>query len=133
MIGQPQCHGRRAVVIATQTLRSRQPQGRMSPPEIMIKELQAEQGIEGGIAFGKGMRLTCEGTEPIPHGAVESFDMQRPGWLHARSQHGAGLHRQESPVLVPMLDRLRQAERLWHNQPRTPPFAGVHRLAIGAH
>jgi len=62
MLGQPQCHGRRAVVIATQALRSRQPQGRMSPPEIMIKELQAEQGIEGGIAFGKGMRLTCEGT-----------------------------------------------------------------------
>jgi len=35
-------------------------------------------------------------------------------------------------MLVPVFDRLHQAEGLWHNQPRTPPFAGVNRVAIGA-
>jgi hypothetical protein len=35
-------------------------------------------------------------------------------------------------MLIAMLDRLRQGERLWDNQPQTPLLAGVDRLAIGA-
>ncbi len=75
MLGQPQSHGRRPVLIAMHPLPSRQPQGRMSPMEVVIKELQADQGIKGGIAFGEGVRLAREGIEPIAQGAIESFDM----------------------------------------------------------
>jgi len=75
MLGQPQSHGRRPVLIAMHPLPSRQPQGRMSPMEVVIKELQADQGITGGIAEGLGVRLAREGTLPIAQGAIESFDM----------------------------------------------------------
>ena len=75
MIRQPQSHGRRPVLIAMHPLPSRQPQGRMSPMEVVIKELQADQGIKGGIAFGEGVRLAREGIEPIAQSAIESFDM----------------------------------------------------------
>src|SRR6266446_737770 len=32
---------------------------------------------------------------------------------------------------ITMFDRLRQGERFWNDQPRTPPFARQHRLSIG--
>src|SRR5260370_26155986 len=34
---------------------------------------------------------------------------------------------------ITMLDRLRQGERLWDHQRRTPPFARQHALSIGPH
>lgn len=93
MIGQPQSHRGRAVMIAMNaTIGNRQPQGPMSPLEVVIEELQAHQRIPSGIAFGEGVRLAGEGLEPITQDAVESFDMHRPGWLQARSQRGADLH-----------------------------------------
>ena len=36
-------------------------------------------------------------------------------------------------MLITMLDRLRQGERLWDHQRRTPPFARQHTLSIGPH
>ena len=56
MIGQPQGHRWRAVVIATHAIPTRQPQGLMSPMEVVIEELQPHERIPGGIAFGKGTR-----------------------------------------------------------------------------
>ncbi len=56
MIGQPQGHRWRAVVIATHAIPTRQPQGLMSPMEVVIEELQAHEPIPGGIPFGEGMR-----------------------------------------------------------------------------
>ena len=133
MIGQPQSHCRRLLLIATNSLPSRQPQRPMRPMEVVIKQLQTHECIEGGIAFGEGMRLAGESIEPITQSPVEAFNMHRPGWLHPASQCSADLHRQEVPVLIAMLDGLCQGERLWHDQRGTSPFAGAHWLSIGAH
>jgi hypothetical protein len=131
MIGQPQSHRRRAVVIVMHTIGKRQPQGPMSPMEVVIEQLQAYERIPSVIAFGEGMCLTGESIEPITQGAVESFDMHGARWLHQHPQRRAGLHRQQSSVLITMLDGLRQGDRLWDHQPGTPPFARYHALAIG--
>src|SRR5712692_8186468 len=37
------------------------------------------------------------------------------------------------PMLIAMLDGLRQSERFWHDQRGTSPLARAHRLAPGAH
>ncbi len=105
----------------------------MSPMEVVIEELQTQQRIPGDIALGEGVRLAGERIEPIAQGAVESFDMDRASWLHARPYGGAGLHRQQSSVLIAMLDGFRQRDRLGNDQRRTPPFACQHPLAIGPH
>ncbi len=65
MISEPESHGRRAVVIATQAIGNRELQGLMSSVEIVIEELQAHQGIPGVIAFGKRVRLARESIQPI--------------------------------------------------------------------
>lgn len=103
----------------------------MSPMEVVIEQLQAHQGIPGDITFGEGVRLAGEGIEPITQGTIEPFHMHRPSWLQARSQRGADLYRHEASVLITMLDRLRQGDRLCNDQPRTPPLAGAHWLSIG--
>ncbi len=97
----------------------------------MVEELPVPQRIEGGIPFGKSVRLARKGIEPIAQSAVESFDMHRSRWLSLGSQRGTDLHRQQSSPLITMLDRLRQPERLGDDQTRTPPFARAHRLAVG--
>src|SRR5260370_2193767 len=54
-------------------------------------------------------------------------------WLHGCPQRGTDLYRQQSSVLIAMLDRFRQGDRLWHH-PRGPsPFAGGRQLAIGSY
>src|SRR6266446_6932740 len=54
-------------------------------------------------------------------------------WLHGYPQRGTDLYRQQSSVLIAMLDRFRQGDRLWHH-PRGPsPFAGGRQLAIGSY
>ncbi len=39
MIGQPQSHGRRSLLVATHPIRTRQPQGLMSAMEVVVEEL----------------------------------------------------------------------------------------------
>jgi hypothetical protein len=94
MIGQLQSHRRRPAVIAMHALPTRQPQSLMGPMKVVIEELQAYKRIPGRIAFGESVRLAGLSIEPITQGRIESFDMHRPGWPHAWSQRGAGLHRQ---------------------------------------
>ena len=118
-------------MIVTHAIDQREPQSPMGPTEVVIEELQAHQPIPGVIAFGERMRLAGEGVEPITQSAIESFDMHRTRWLHPRPQRGADLHRQQSPMLITMLDRLRQRDRLWNHQPGTPPFARGDRFAVG--
>src|SRR6266487_116210 len=91
MIGQPQNHRRRPPLVAIHAFPTRQPQSPMGSLEVVIEELQAYQRIPGSIPFGEGVRLAGKGIEPIPQGAVESFDMHRPGWLQRRPQRGADL------------------------------------------
>ena len=85
----------------------------MGPMKVVIEELQAYKRIPGRIAFGESVRLAGLSIEPITQGPIESFDMHRPGWPHAWSQRGAGLHRQQSSVPIALLDGLRQGNRPW--------------------
>ncbi len=101
--------------------------------EIVIEELQVHKPVSGGIAFGEGVCLAGKGIEPITQGAVEPFDMHGASWLHPCPQRGAGLYREQSSVLIAMLDGLRQGDRLWNDRRRTPLFAHPHRLSIGPH
>src|SRR5258708_16601323 len=57
--------------------------------------------------------------------------MHSTRWLHLRAQHGTDFHRQEAPMLIAMLDGLRQGQRLWDDQAGTPPLARAHGLSIG--
>src|SRR6266566_9380412 len=103
----------------------------MSPMEVMIEQLQTHKRIESGIPLGESVCLAGEGIEPIAQRPVEPFDMDRTRWLHLRPQYGADLHRQEAPMLIGMLDGLRQGQRLWDDQPWTSPLARAHWLSIG--
>src|SRR2546426_2289917 len=131
MIGQPQSHRRRPVVITMHAIRKRHPQGPMGSMKVVIEELQAHERIPGRIAFGEGVRLAREGIEPITQGAIEPFHMHGPGWLHPYPQRGTDFHREQSSVLITMLDGLRQGECLGDSQPRTSPFARQAALAVG--
>ncbi len=133
MIGQPQGHRWRAVVIATRAIPTRQPQGLMSPMEGVIEELQAHEPIPGGIPFGEGVRLASKGIEPIAQGAVESFDMHRASCLHPPPQRGADLHRQQPPMFIAMLDRLRQRHCRRDHPCRASALACELPLSIGSH
>src|SRR5205807_2305874 len=100
VISQSQSHRWRAVVIATHTLDQRQPQGRMGAMKVVIEQLQADEGIEGGIAFGKGVRFAGERIEPVAQSPVESFDMHGARWLDQHPQRGTGLHPEQVSVLI---------------------------------
>ena len=131
MISYLQSHRWGPLLIAMHAIASLQPQGPMRAMEVVIEELQVHQRIEGGIPFGESVRLAGQGIEPITESSVESFDMHRSRWLHLGPKRGTDLYRQQSSPLITMLDRLRQTERLGDDQTGTPPFARVHRLAVG--
>src|SRR5260370_14365361 len=130
-IGQPESHRRRPLVIAIDAIGTRQPQSPMSPMEVMVEQLQAHERIEGGIPLGESVCLAGESIEPIAQRPVEPFDMHSTRWLHLRAQHGTDFHRQEAPMLIALLDGLRQGHRLWDDQAGTPPLARAHGLSIG--
>jgi hypothetical protein len=96
------------MVIAVHSVPKRQAQCAMCPMKIVIEDLQANECIPGGVPFGKRMGLTGERIEPIAQRAVEPFHLHGPGWSHPWSQHSTDLHRQEAPMLISMLDGLRQ-------------------------
>ena len=64
----------------------------MRPMKVVIEQLQTDQGIPGGIAFGERVCFAGEGIEPITQGPVEPFHMHRARWLCPCSQRGADLH-----------------------------------------
>jgi hypothetical protein len=60
----------------------------MSPMEVMIEELQADQRIPRGISFRKGMRFASEGAEDGPASPNEpADDTLVSGLLHSRATH----------------------------------------------
>src|SRR2546423_15457983 len=105
MIGQPQSHRRRSVVIAMHAIGSRQSQSLMSSMEVVIEELQAHECIPGSITEGFGVCFAGEGIEPIAQGPIEPFHVHRASWLQARSQRGTDFDGQQSSMLITMLDR----------------------------
>lgn len=102
----------------------------MSPMEVLIEELQADQRIPRGIPFGKGMRFASEGIEPITESAVNSLDVNRTGFGNDFAQGGADLNRKEFSMLIPVLDGLRQAHLRWDDQGRTAQLPRTDRLTI---
>src|SRR5438067_5593490 len=79
------------------------------------------------------MCLAGEGIEPITQGPIEPLHMHRANWLNAASQRSADFHRQQSPMLIAMLDRLHQRHRLWNHPRRASALAGPLPLTIGSH
>ena len=133
MIGQPQSHGRRPMVITMHAIGERQLQGPMSSMKVVIEQLQAHKRVPSGIAFGEGVRLAGEGPQPITQGTVEPFHMHRAGWVHIGSQGGTDLHGEQSPMLIAMLDRLCQRQRHRNHPCRASALPSQLPLAIGSH
>src|SRR5258708_12179863 len=102
----------------------------MSPMEVMIEELQADQRIPRGISFRKGMRFASEGIEPITEGAVDSLDVNSTGFGNNFAQNGTDLNGKEFSMLIPVLDGLRQAHLWWYYQRRTAQLPRTNRLTI---
>src|SRR5260370_4549036 len=123
MLRHPQSHRWRPMLRAMYPLPKQQAQGAMSPLKIVIEELQANECIPGHVPFGKRMGLARERIEPIAQRAVEPFHMHSPGWSYAESQRGTDLHRQEVPMLITLLDGLRQRHCLAKYSPRAPAFS----------
>ena len=130
MLGQLKRHGGRLLAIASPGVGDGLPQGRMGAHPVVLKDLKTEQGIPGGIAFSKGMRLARQGIEPIAQAAIEPFDMHRPSEDEVRSQNGADFERDEVPVRIAVFDRLRQSDAIGHLQAGSSPLPGPLRLAI---
>ena len=132
MIGQPQSHRRRPVLIAAHPIHTRQPQSQMGSMEVVIEQRprpRAHRRWHHVWQRRAGCRVRAlSRSRKVP---LSSFDMHGANWLHRRPQRGAGLHRQQSSVLIAMLARLRQGARLGDAPRRTPPFAGQLALAIG--
>jgi hypothetical protein len=104
----------------------------MSPMEVMIEELQADQRIPRGIPFCKGMRFASEGIEPITQGAIDSLDVNSTGFGNDCAQSGTDLNGKEFSMLISMLNGLRQSHLWWDDQRRTPRFPRTNRLTIRA-
>ena len=81
---------------------------------VVLKELQMEQGIEGDITFGKGMRLASEGIEPIAESTIGPLNMDGSGLGDDLAQGGTDLNGEQFPMLITMLDGLRQAH-IWRD------------------
>src|SRR5947207_15055759 len=79
------------------------------------------------------MCLAGEGIEPITQGPIEPLHMHRANWLNAASQRSADFHRQQSPMLIAMLDLLHQRHRLWNHPRRASALAGPLPLTIVSH
>jgi hypothetical protein len=102
----------------------------MSPMEVMIEKLQADERIPCGIPFRKGMRFAREGTEPITESAVDSLDVNSTGFGNNFAQSGTDLNRKEFSMLIPVLDGLRQAHLWGDYQRRTAQLPRTDRLTI---
>ena len=121
------------MVVTTPAIGERQLQSSMGSMKVVIEQLQVHERIPGGIAFGEGMRLAGEGTQPITQGAVEPFHMHRTGWVHIGSQGGTDLHGEQPPLLIAMLDRLCQRQRHRNHPCRASALPSQLPLAIGSH
>jgi hypothetical protein len=106
----------------------------MSPMEVMIEKLQADEripcGIPCGIPFRKGMRFAREGIEPITESAVDSLDVNSTGFGNNFAQSGTDLNRKEFSLLIPVLDGLRQAHLWGDYQRRTAQLPRTDRLTV---
>jgi hypothetical protein len=89
--------------------------------EVVIEDLQTDQRIPGGIPFGKGMRFTSEGIEPITECAVDSLDVNGSRFGNDFAQYSANLNGEQLAMLITMLNGLRQTHisrypKLWASQ-----------------
>ena len=106
MLGQLKRHGGRLLAIASPGVGDGLPQGRMGAHPVVLKDLKTEQGIPGGIAFSKGMRLARQGIEPIAQAAIKPFDMHRSSQDEVCPQDGTDLDRDKVPMRIAVFDCL---------------------------
>ena len=102
----------------------------MGSHPVVLKDLETEQRIPGGIALGKGMRLARQGIEPIPQTAIEPLDMHCPSANEVGSPHAADFDRDEVPMLIAVFDGLGQLHAIGYLQTGASPLPGPLRLAI---
>jgi len=91
-------------------------QSEMRPMEIVIEDLQTNEGIPSRIAFGKGMRFARQRIESITQRPIEPFQVHGSGRSNTAAHCGPDLDRQEASMLIMMLDRLRQRYRVGDDQ-----------------
>ena len=99
---------------------------------VVLKEVEVDQGIEGGVTFGKGMRLACEGIEPIAENTVEPLNMGGSRLGNHLAQSSADLDGEQFPMLIAVLDGLCQTHVWRHHQWGRSALPGAQRLAIGS-
>lgn len=75
---------------------------------VVLKKLQVNQGIEGGVTFGKSMSLASQGIEPITEGAVDPLNVDGSGFGEYLAQGSTDLDGEQLAMLIAMFDGLRQ-------------------------
>ncbi len=79
MVAESKGHGRSARLIANRLRREGEAQGAMGTDPVVLKELQMDEGLPGGVPFGKRMGLTSQSIEPVAQGAVDALDVDGGG------------------------------------------------------
>ncbi len=132
MLGEPQRHRRSARLIASRLCIQQETERLLGTHSVVLKKLQVDQGIPGGVTFGKRMGLAGQGFEPIAEGAVDTLNVNGCRFGDHLAQGGTDLDGEQLPMLVPMLDSLRQAHLGRHHQQGASALARAYRLTIGS-
>lgn len=132
MLGESQCHRWRAWLIALRFCRHREAQGVMRTYPIVLKQLHEDQGIPGGVPFGKRMSFASQGIESITQGTIDALNMDGTRFGDHLAQGSADRDGEEFAMLIAMFDGLRQAHVCWHHQRRASTATGTDGLTIGS-
>ena len=74
----------------------------------MFKDLDAEQGIPGGSAFGEGMGFARQGRDTVTQAPVKTLQMDRARGSDEVAQRRFGFDRAQVAPHIAMRDRLGQ-------------------------
>jgi hypothetical protein len=97
---------------------------------VVLKEVQVDKCIPGGVTFGEGMGFASEGVEPISEGTVNPFNMGGSGFGEELAKRRADLDGKQLSMLISMLDGLGQAHIRRRLQRRPSRPTSVDRLTI---
>ncbi|MGO8949172.1 MAG: hypothetical protein ACLQUY_16305 [Ktedonobacterales bacterium] len=130
VVGQPERHRRAAAAVAPTPVRLRLAQRRVRAQPVLLKHVQPEQRVPGGVRLGKRVRLAREGIHAVPADAIAALDVDQRWLGRCCPNSGSCLHAQQATVVVAMLDGLGERDASGHAQsgPAAPPSA--HRLPV---
>ena len=103
----------------------------MRTDPVVLKELQVDESIPGGVPFGKGMGLASQGIEPIAQGAVDALNVNSGRCGDHFAQDGTDLDGEQLAMLIAILDGLGQVHVGRHDQRGPSRLTRAHRLTIG--